>query len=133
MEDALMKAVMEVQAAWVAAFERHDADALAALYTAQTAFYGSTAALHTDRAGVRSYFAALPPSFQRASYGRPHLVPLGPDAVSASGLVEFEVETAGQPRQRHPYRMTHILVRTGGAWKIATHHASPVPAGAAAP
>lgn len=124
-EDWVVDAVA-VQRAWKQAFEARDLIRLSALYTDETAFYGSTAEFHTTPAGVRSYFEVLPPSYTRADYAVPHIVRLGADAMAATGEVMFYTEQDGVVTER-PFRMTHVLVRAGGRWKIATHHASPRP------
>ncbi len=116
-----------VQRAWKKAFEARDLAALSALYTNQTAFYGSTAAFYTTPAGVRAYFEVLPASYTRADYAIPHVVRLAPNAMAATGEVMFYTEQDGVVTER-PFRMTHVLVRSEGCWKIATHHASPRPA-----
>ena len=126
MNETLAAAASEVQTAWADAFARRDVDALVALYTPQAAFYGSTATLHTDRAGIRRYFETLPDGFSRARYATPHILPLGPDRLVASGGVVFTVETAGESRDL-AYRMTHVMVRDDKGWRIAAHHASPSP------
>lgn len=115
-----------VQRAWKEAFEARDLAALSALYTDETAFYGSTAAFYTTPAGVRAYFDVLPASYTRADYAVPHIVRLGPDAMAATGEVMFYTEQDGLLTER-PFRMTHVLVRADGRWRIATHHASPRP------
>jgi uncharacterized protein (TIGR02246 family) len=125
MDDDLA-AAMAVQAEWSDAFEKRDVDRLIGLYAPQTAFWGSTNELHTDPEGVRSYFVDLPSTYKRSHYEVPHVLRLGPDVLAASGYVVFVREVDGKDVQL-PYRMTHVLVRRAGAWKIATHHASPQP------
>lgn len=115
-----------VQREWKDAFETRNLPRLSGLYADETAFYGSTATLYTDPAGVRTYFNVLPPSYVRADYDTPHVVALGTDALAATGEVTFY--TSGPDGLTAlPYRMTHVLVRSAGRWKIATHHASPMP------
>ena len=127
MTEDLTAAVIAVQAAWSEAFEARDLDRLAGLYAEETAFYGSTAAFHSTPNGVRTYFATLPASFKRAVYAVPQIVRLCADAVAATGEVIFHREDADGSITELPFRMTHVLVHRGGAWKIATHHASPRP------
>jgi uncharacterized protein (TIGR02246 family) len=124
MDNEHLAAAKAVQAEWSDAFEKRDLDRLVALYAPQTAFWGSTNDLHTDPEGVRSYFLELPLTYKRSQYEVPHIVRLGPDAFAASGNVAFIREVDGKNVEL-PYRMTHVLVRREGAWKIATHHASP--------
>lgn len=117
-------AVEALHAEWKDAFEKRDVDTLVALYAPQTAFWGSTNDLYTDPEGVRRYFTILPPSYKRSNWARPHVIRLSDDVLAASGNVVFIREVDGADVEL-PYRMTHVLVRQSGAWKIATHHASP--------
>ncbi len=125
-------AAIAVQRAWKQAFEARDLERLASLYADDTAFYGSTAAFHRTPEGVRRYFAALSPAFIGVDFAVPHVVVLGPDAMAASGEVMFHTAEGGLITER-PYRMTHVLRRVDGTWKIATHHASPRPPAVADP
>lgn len=125
MEDEYLAAAKAIQAEWSDAFEKRDLDRLVALYAPQTAFWGSTNDLHTDLEGVRSYFLDLPLTYKRSYYDVPHIVRLGPDALAASGTVVFIKEVDGNDVQLH-FRMTHVLVRRHGVWRIAAHHASPL-------
>ena len=119
-------AVVALQGVWKAAFDSRRFDDLAALYAKDTAFCGSTRTLYETPAGVREYFRALPANVVRADFAGPHIVRLGEDALAATGEVTFYALDDGKLSER-PYRMTHVLVREDGQWKIATHHASPRP------
>jgi uncharacterized protein (TIGR02246 family) len=127
MSDEWVEAAVAVQQAWTRAFEARDLCALSALYAEETAFYGSTAALYTTPAGVRTYFEILPLSYKRSDYAVPYVVWLGEDAMAATGEVTFYREETDGTMTALPFRMTHVLVRRDGGWKIATHHASPRP------
>ena len=118
--------VAGVQAAWADAFGRRDVPALAAFYTPDAAFYGSSAELFRGQDGVARYFTLLPPRFKRARFAAPALVVLAPEAVAASGPVTFETAENGVVETLR-YRMTHVMVQRDGHTRIATHHASPEP------
>ena len=125
--DEMNQAVNEMTRAWKAAFEARDLDTLIGLYAPQTAFYGSTAAFHDTPAGVRTYFEVLPAAFKGADFGEPHVLRLGPDVIGATGEVTFHRDDGEGKMTAIPFRITQVLVRHDGAWKIATHHASPRP------
>ena len=127
MTEAFSNVAQTMQAAWAAAFARADWNAIAALYAPETAFYGSTPALHTDPAGVLSYFEGLPPGYVAARFAPPHILPLGPGLFAASGSVVFVVTVDGQQQER-AYRISHVFRETPDGWRIALHHASPRPA-----
>ncbi len=127
MNQEWVDAAVAVQRSWKTAFEARDLAHLSSLYADETAFYGSTAAFYTSPEGIRTYFTLLPRTFTKCDYAVPHVVPLGADAMAATGEVMFYIEDNGVVTER-PFRMTHVLVRRDGQWKIATHHASPRPA-----
>ena len=125
--DEFARIARSVQDAWAQAFARGDWAAIAGLYAPDTAFYGSTASLHTNPAGVLSYFEGLPPGFVAAHYATPHITPLSPGLFAASGEVVFVVSVNGRQEDR-PYRMSHVFRHTELGWRIALHHASRRPA-----
>ena len=132
MADDVQAIARRLQQAWAQAFARKAWPELAALYTETPAFYGSAPELQTDRAGVRAYFEALPPSLTEARYAAAHVNQLGPDCFAASGDVVF-VNRGRDGNAELAFRMTQVFVRNGEAWRIAVHHASarpgPLPAG----
>jgi uncharacterized protein (TIGR02246 family) len=107
-------------AQWIEAFNGRDLDQHMQLYTEDATLFGSTDALKVGRAAIRQYFAALGPGVRVKSYPMPRIAELGPDAAATAGFVEF---TDGETPS--PYRMTWVLVRRGGDWRIAQHHGSP--------
>jgi ketosteroid isomerase-like protein len=127
MSDSWVEAAVAVQRAWTEAFAARDLVALSGLYAEDTAFYGSTAEFYTTPAGVRTYFEMLPLAYKRSAYAVPHVVRLGDNAMAATGEVTFYREEPDGMVTALPFRMTHVLIRQGSDWKIATHHASPRP------
>lgn len=115
---------VKMQQQWTDAFAARDLLRLVSLYASKTAFWGSTNDLYRDRDGVRKYFLKLPPSYKNSRFQEPHIVALGEDAFAASGSVVFTRVDEGKDVELH-YRMTHVFIKEDGAWKIATHHASP--------
>ncbi|GAC1340411.1 MAG: hypothetical protein NVSMB18_10400 [Acetobacteraceae bacterium] len=122
----LVATAVAAQAAWTQAFAVRDLTALTGLYAPECQFWGSTAALYLSRDGVKEYFTTLPPSYKRSVFSRPDVLAIGPAAFCASGEVVFVRESDGRSEDL-PFRMTQIFVRQAGDWKIALHHASPVP------
>ena len=115
-----------IREAWADAFAAADYGRLAALYAPRVQFWGSTATLHTDPAGVRAYFDGLPAGYREARFGTPDVLALAPEVFTASGEVVF-VRAEGGAALELLYRMTHVLVRLDAGWRIAVHHASPRP------
>ena len=115
-----------MQEAWAHAFANKQWAALAELYTARPAFYGSTPELHTSRRSVQTYFETLPPTLSAARYSSPEITAIGPDCFAASGEVIF-INRGSNGDTELAFRMTQIFVQEAGAWRIAVHHASARP------
>lgn len=107
-------------AEWIAAFNSHDLDRHMACYTPEATLFGAVDELQVGRQAVRAYFAGRGPGVRVVRYDMPLVRHVAPDVVSTAGHVDFA--DGDQPM---PYRMTWLLVRTDGNWRIAQHHGSP--------
>ena len=107
-------------AQWIDAFNSHDLDRHMALYTEDATLFGSVDALQIGREGVRAYFARLPQSVRVASYPMPHVRTIAENVAVTAGHVDF-----ADGDEPSPYRMTWVLVRRDGNWRISQHHGSP--------
>jgi uncharacterized protein (TIGR02246 family) len=107
-------------AAWIEAFNRHDLDTHAALYTQDACLFGSIPDLLVGRPAIRGYFSRRGPGVHVRRYPMPHIVPLGSDAVATAAHVDF-----ADGEMLVPYRVTWVLVKVEGNWRIAQHHGSP--------
>jgi uncharacterized protein (TIGR02246 family) len=105
---------------WIEAFNSRDLDRHMALYLEDATLFGSVDELQVGRDRIRAYFAGRPPAVKVLSYPMPRLAELGPDVAVTAGHVEF-----ADGEEPMPYRMTWVLVRRGGNWRIAQHHGSP--------
>ena len=105
---------------WIDAFNSHDLDRHMALYTDDATMFGSVDELKLGREAIRSYFGTRPPSVRVRSYPMPHVRTIAPDVVAMAGHVDFA--DGDEPM---PYRMTWVLVRQNGNWRITQHHGSP--------
>jgi uncharacterized protein (TIGR02246 family) len=107
-------------AEWIAAFNAHDLDRHMQLYTEDAMLFGAVDELKLGRANVRSYFGGRGPSVRVKSYPMPEVREITPDIVVTGGHVDFaDGDTPS------PYRMTWVLVKKDGNWRIAQHHGSP--------
>jgi uncharacterized protein (TIGR02246 family) len=105
---------------WIEAFNSHDLDRHMELYTEDATLFGSVDELQVGRRAIRDYFAKLPPSVHVKAYPMPHVRELEANVAVTAGFVEFaDGDTPS------PYRMTWVLVRRGGSWRITQHHGSP--------
>lgn len=112
--------VEDLLAQWIAAFNSRDLDAHMALYAEDALLFGSVDTLQLGRAQIRAYFAKRPPGVHVVSYPMPRVMPLAANVVATAGPVDF-----ADGNRPMPYRMTWVLVRHDGDWRIAQHHGSP--------
>jgi ketosteroid isomerase-like protein len=114
--------VSGIMAKWVAGFSKLDADALALLYSRHAFFFGSNPRLYRGRDGVAAYFNALPrwdsPS---VSFTDVATAFVNPDLINVAGTASFVV---GEGAPLLSVKITWVIAREGGEWKIASHHVS---------
>jgi uncharacterized protein (TIGR02246 family) len=107
-------------AQWISAFNSRDLDKHMSLYMPDATLFGSVDELQVGREAIRVYFSKRGPGVRVARYPMPRVSEIAQDIVATAGHVDFaDGETAV------PYRMTWLLVRKDGNWRIAQHHGSP--------
>ena len=105
---------------WIEAFNSHDLDSHMALYTEDATLFGSVDELQVGRNAIRDYFGERASTVRVKAYPMPHVRELEADVAVTAGFVEFaDGDTPS------PYRMTWVLVRRNGNWRITQHHGSP--------
>jgi uncharacterized protein (TIGR02246 family) len=107
-------------AQWVEAFNSHDLDRHMELYDEDATLFGSVDELQGNREAIRDYFGRRPPGIRVKSYPMPIVRQIAKDVVITAGHVDF-----ADGEDLIPYRMTWVLVRRDGSWRIAQHHGSP--------
>jgi uncharacterized protein (TIGR02246 family) len=114
--------VSAITGRWAAAFTKLDAGALASLYARNAFFFGSNPKLYRGTDGVQAYFEALPrwpsPSVQFTDVRTAHAAA---DVINVAGTAIFVVEEGAEPLT---VKITWVIVREDGDWKIASHHVS---------
>jgi uncharacterized protein (TIGR02246 family) len=105
---------------WIAAFNSHDLDRHMALYTEDATLFGAVDELKLGREAIRTYFGARGPDVRVKNYPMPHVRTTGDDVAVTAGHVDF-----ADGDEPSPYRMTWVLVRQDGNWRITQHHGSP--------
>jgi uncharacterized protein (TIGR02246 family) len=106
---------------WSAGFSKFDADALASLYSKHAFFFGSNPRLYRGRDGVADYFNGLPKWNSRAvRFTDVSAAQVSPDLVNFAATASFDVD--GAPRLS--VKITWVIVREDGEWRIASHHVS---------
>jgi uncharacterized protein (TIGR02246 family) len=122
MSNAADDIVSAIVAKWCAGFAALDAAALSSLYSKNAFFFGSNPKLYRGREGVADYFNGLPrwrkPS---AVFSEVNAAQAGPDLINMAATISFDL--AGE-RPDLVVKMSWVIVREDGDWKIANHHAS---------
>lgn len=117
--DAIVSAII---AKWCAGFATLDAVALSSLYSKNGFFFGSNPKLYRGRDGVADYFNGLPrwrkPS---AAFSEVNAGQAGPDLINMAATITFDL--AGE-RDNLVVKMSWVIMREDGEWKIVNHHAS---------
>lgn len=117
--DAIVSAII---AKWCAGFATLDATALSSLYSNSAFFFGSNPKLYRGRDGVADYFNGLPRWRQpRAVFSEVNAAQAGLDLINMGATITFDL--AGE-RPDLIVKMSWVIVREDGDWKIVNHHAS---------
>ena len=122
MQDATDDIVSGIMKKWAEAFARLDAAALAALYSKNAFFFGSNPTFYRGNDGVKAYFDGLPrwqsPSVE---FTEVRSAQAAPDLINVAGTATFTIEQDAEPLV---VKITWVIVREEGAWKIVSHHVS---------
>src|SRR5215208_4516061 len=111
----------DIMTRWADAFSRFDPEAQALLYSKQAFFFGSNPTLYRGREGVASYFKGLPKWNSRSvRFTDVNAAQVAPDMINFAAIAWFDVD--GAPRLS--VKITWVIVREDGDWKIASHHVS---------
>ena len=114
--------VSSIMKKWAAAFTKLDATALAALYSKNAFFFGSNPTFYRGNDGVRAYFEGLPrwqsPSVE---FSEIRTAQAAPDLINVAGTATFTIEKDAEPLV---VKITWVIVREDGDWKIVSHHVS---------
>ena len=122
MRSAAADTVSGIIEKWSASFNKLDADALASLYSKNAFFFGSNPTLYRGNAGVAAYFSALPrwnsPTVQFTDV---RTAQVNADLINFAGTASFFVNEGAPPLS---VKISWVIVREDGDWKIASHHVS---------
>ncbi len=112
--------VSGIMAKWADIFSRFDADAQASLYSNNALFYGSKPVLYRGRDGVASYFNGLA-KWSSREVTDVVAVPAGDDVINVAGIANFVIDKGATNLS---VKITWVIVREDGDWKIVSHHVS---------
>ncbi len=117
--DAIVSAII---AKWCAGFATLDAAVLSSLYSKHAFFFGSNPELYRGRDGVADYFSGLPRWRKPAAvFSEVNAAHAGPDLINMAATISFDL--AGE-RPDLVVKMSWVIIREDGDWKIVNHHAS---------
>jgi uncharacterized protein (TIGR02246 family) len=114
--------VSGIMAKWADNFSRFDADAQASLYSKNALFFGSKPTLYRGKDGVASYFNGLQKWRSRqVQFTDVVAVPAGDDVINVAGIANFVIDEGATNLS---VKITWVIVREDGDWKIVSHHVS---------
>lgn len=114
--------VSDIMGRWAAAFSKLDANALASLYSKNAFFFGSNPNFYRGRDGVQAYFEGLPRwQSPTVKFTEVQTAPAAADLINVAGTAAFTVEKGVEPLT---VKITWVIVREDGDWKIVSHHVS---------
>ena len=114
--------VSAIIAKWCAGFATLDAAALSSLYARNAFLFGSNPNLYRGREGVANYVNGLPRwRSPRAAFSEVNVAQAAPDLINMGAIVTFDL--AGE-RPDLIVKMSWVIIREDGDWKIVNHHAS---------
>jgi uncharacterized protein (TIGR02246 family) len=117
--DAIVSAII---AKWCVGFAKLDAVALSSLYAKNAFFFGSNPNVYRGRDGIADYVNGLPRWRQpSAAFSEVYAAQAGPDLINMAAIVSFDL--AGE-RAEFSVKMSWVILREDGDWKIVNHHAS---------
>jgi uncharacterized protein (TIGR02246 family) len=117
--DNIVSSIME---RWAENFSKFDADVQASLYSKNALFFGSKPTLYRGKDGVASYFNGLPKWRSReVQFTDVVVVPAGDDVINVAGIANFVIDEGATNLS---VKITWVIVREDGDWKIVSHHVS---------
>jgi uncharacterized protein (TIGR02246 family) len=111
----------EVLRSWKAAFDSHQADAMADLFTADTLFQGFGAEVIVGRDAVRGYYEAVPAE-RTAQMTVLHTYTIGDQVAGGFADVTFRDPTGWEAH----VHLSLVLHYDGDSWRIRQYHVSRV-------
>ncbi|MEY9968869.1 uncharacterized protein (TIGR02246 family) [Streptacidiphilus sp. MAP12-16] len=113
----------EVLTRWKAAFDGHQADVMADLFTPDALFQGFGPEVISGRDAVRGYYEAVP-DYRRAHLGDVDSYRIGEQVAGGFADVAFRDPTGWEA----PVHLSLVLQREGASWRIRQYHVSRIAA-----
>lgn len=109
--------IQQLNEVWMAAFNKGDAAALAAMYTEDAYVLPAGAEMVKGRAAIEGFWRRAVQQFGDARLTALDVLPLGPEAAREIGAVTLT--TKNQPPQEIVGKYVVIWRKVGGEWKLA--------------
>ena len=114
--------VSGIMTKWADNFSKFDAEGQASLYSKNALFFGSKPTLYRGQDGVASYFNGLQKWRTReVQFTDMVVVPAGADLINVAGIANFVIDEGATNLS---VKITWVIVREDGDWKIVSHHVS---------
>jgi hypothetical protein len=127
--DCASEALAIIEAAWNAASQPWNPDALTAVYTADALFFGGRPGHSVGTDAIRSYFCSYDGVIESATLKlvEQHFIALSQYCFLAQGYGEFEFILSGKRTSEARLRTTLAIALEHGEWRIRQHHFSASP------
>ncbi len=115
--------------AWVDAVNRHDLEAIVAIFAPDASFFGtSTQALVSSSEGIRQYFDAVLKNYVplKVALGLVTISELSPDSAVISGYDKWQVTLNGESIEGMG-RLSVAVALRDDHWRIISFHRSAMP------
>ncbi|MEN3616129.1 YybH family protein [Plantactinospora sp. ZYX-F-223] len=109
----------EVLARWKAAFDGHQVDAMADLFTPDALFQGFGPEVVVGRDAVHDYYESVPDN-RDAEVTLLHTYTIGQEVAGGFADVTFRDPTGWEA----PVHLSLVLQLSGGTWRIRQYHVS---------
>jgi uncharacterized protein (TIGR02246 family) len=110
--------IVKLNDAWAAAFNKGDASAVAAMYTADAFVLPPGAEMVKGRAAIEAFWRQAAQQMGDAKFTTIDVLPLGPAAAREIGTVSLKSKS--QPPQEIIGKYAVVWRKIGGSWKLAT-------------
>ena len=115
--------------AWVDAVNRHDLEAIVAIFAGDASFFGtSTQTLVSSSEGIRQYFDVVLKNYAplKVALGPATVSELSPDSAVITGYDKWQVTLNGKSVEGIG-RLSVAVVLRGDHWRIISFHRSAMP------
>ena len=110
--------IVKLNDAWAAAFNKGDASAVAAMYTADAFVLPPGAEMVKGRAAIEAFWRQAAHQMGDAKFTTIDVLALGPGAAREIGTVSLKSKS--QPPQEIIAKYAVVWRKVGGKWKLAT-------------